>query len=116
MSTLTRHLPTGFTVVAEPHSHHVSFTIYEIVGWSEGTVPGVFDVPEWENALDLADAEVYLHGDVKWDGCSNWHFDEQDRCMLHGCSRGDLQNLGEVMAQCWDWAAELLPQLGRQLP
>ena len=52
----------------------------------------------------MEDADVYLHGSVKWDGCSNWYFDQQDRVMLHGCSRADLVNIGEVMAKCWDYA------------
>ena len=56
----------------------------------------------------MDESEVYLHGIVKWDGCSNWHFDEQDRVMLHGCSREDLTNLGELMAKCWDYAKENL--------
>ena len=108
----------GFTVVAVPHSHHVEFKVYEIEGWRKGQTPGVFDVPLWHrdgastypDTVDtLEEASLYLHGSVKWDGCSNWYFDEQDSVMLHGCCRRDVLRLGEVMAMCWDWAADICP-------
>ena len=112
----------GFTVVATPHDFHVDFVIYDIEGWVEGDAKGVFDAPSWHKAgsgthpdwvSTLAEAEPYLHGTVKWDGCSNWYFDEQDRVMLHGCSREDVLRFGEVMALCWDWTAELCPRWSR---
>ena len=115
--------PLGFTIVAEPHEYYVEYTIYDIEGWSEGNVAGVYDVPNWHRAgadthpdfvKTLEEAEPYLHGSVKWDGCSNWHFDEQERVMLHGCSRADVLRFGEVMAMCWDWTAELCPHWDAQ--
>jgi hypothetical protein len=54
----------------------------------------------------IFEARPYLHGEVKWDGCSNWHFDEQDIVMLHGCTRGSVERIGKVLAACWDIAAE----------
>ena len=120
--TLDRHVrhscELDFTIVAEVHEYRVHFTIYDIEGWQEGDTKGVYDSPGWHRAgsgthpdfVDsLDDAQAYLHGEVKWDGCSNWHFDEQDRVMLHGCSRANVQRFGEVMALCWDWTAELCP-------
>lgn len=108
-----------FTIVAELHPNGIvaSFTIYDIACFSEGGTPGVYNVPEWtrkgsDDSMNstsvIEEAEIYLHGCVKWDGCSDWHFDEQDRCMLHGCTRGDIQRFGDVMALCWDWAKELI--------
>lgn len=98
-----------FTVVAEVYSHWVDFKVYDMVAWAD-------DAPAWSggggffNPVDtLEEADVYLHGSVKWDGCSNWAFDEQDRVMLHGCSRENVQRFGDVLARCWDWTAELLP-------
>lgn len=45
-----------------------------------------------------------LTGWVKWDGCSNWEVDGY----FHGCSRAELEQLGQTLVLCWDWAAELL--------
>lgn len=114
-----RHSPElSFTIVAVPHDYHVEYSIYDIEGFGEGEARGVYDRPLWHQAgaaiypstVDtLEEAEPYLHGSVKWDGCSNWHFDMQDRVMLHGCSRENVQRFGDVMTLCWDWTAELCP-------
>lgn len=108
-----------FVVVATPSTHHISFKIYHVEGWQETNEGSdvwnrpLFhkaDSPTSPDPVDkMEDAEVYLHGDVKWDGCSNWIFDEQERCMLHGCRRKDVQRFGDILSACWDWAKELLP-------
>jgi hypothetical protein len=105
-----------FTVVAEPNDYSVDYVIYDVEGWCTD------DTPVWHRAgaqghpdcVDtLEEAEPYLHGHVKWDGCSNWAFDEQERVMLHGCSRKDVLRFGEIMAACWDWTKELCPNWDR---
>ncbi len=116
--SLVKHLPElGYSVVAVAHSHRVEYTLYQIASHQQGS-DGQYTVPRWpvrgsvtsgDDTDVLADAEVYLHGAVKWDGCSDWHFDEQDRVMLHGCDRDALLNIGKVMAWCWDCTAELCP-------
>ena len=108
----TKHLrELDFTVVAQVHEHWVDYTIYGIEGCQD-------NAPCWHKAGSmhypddvsrLEEAEPYLHGTVKWDGCSNWHFDEQDRVMLHGCSKAQVQRFGDVLAYCWEWTRELLP-------
>jgi len=107
----------GFTIVVVAHEYYVDYTIYDIVAWEEEP-RGIYNVPVWcrpddsgtdEHVYSLDLATPYLTGHVKWDGCSNWHFDEQDRCALHGCSRADIKRLGDVMALCWDMTKELCP-------
>ncbi len=103
-----------FTVVAEVHECRVDFKVYDICGRT-GAPGGPFiyhreggvNSMDWVESLD--DAEVYLHGSVKWDGCSDWSFDEQDRVMLHGCSRHDIVRYGKIMTACFDMTKELLP-------
>lgn len=48
-------------------------------------------------SADPSRADVYLHGYVKWDGCSNWYFDNQDNCYLHFCGEEEAALLGEIM-------------------
>lgn len=100
----------GFTVVATPDSHHVDYKVYEVSGWESANVGDDPTIPlygdEFQTTLDGID--VFLHGSVKWDGCSNWWFDSQDKGhMLHGCSKDDLLHVGGIMAACWDWTKEL---------
>lgn len=97
----------GFTVFATVKDEcRVEFVAYDIFGRNpDGT-------PLWANDCQPVDtveeAEVYFSGQVKWDHCSNWQFDEQERVMLHFCCRDELLRLGEALAGCWDWAKELL--------
>lgn len=103
-----------FTVVVTvTDEYRAEFQVYKIEAWDTA------GKPMWHQAgityspcpvANLAEAEAFLHGNVKWDGCSNWYFDEQDRLMLHGCTREQLQHWGEVMARCWDLASELIPR------
>ena len=111
-----------FTIVAVAHEFYVEYTVFDIFGWGKGE-SGEYDAPIWCREVDgtwhrpfttLDEAQPYLHGAVKWDGCSDWHFDEQDRCELHGCSKEDVQRFGAVMAICWDMTAELCPQWYRR--
>jgi len=105
-----------FTVLATDYEHYVEFIVYDIQSYQDDDQ----SKPHWprqgadtspDSVDNLGEAEIYLHGSIKWDGCSNWYFDEQDRNMLHGCSRQEIQRFGDVMGACWDWAAELMPGL-----
>jgi len=109
--SLVRHEPNlGFTIAAVTHQHMVEFKIYDLASLSQ---PYLYrcdrdSSPEFTESLD--EAEIFVQGRVKWDGCSDWYFDEQDRAMIHGCSRSDIQRLGDVLSLCWDWTAELCPE------
>lgn len=102
-----------FTVIALLHEYYVEYTIYDIEGiddnknpvWHKKNSPVAPDSVE-----KLSEAQIYLHGTVKFDGCSDWYFDEQDSCMLHGCSREGISRFGEIMAICWDWTGKLIPE------
>ena len=79
----------GFTIFAKPDDYSVEYEVFE---------------------LPFQEAAPFVHGHVKWDGCSNWYFDAQDSCMIHGCDKDDLLNLGKVLGACWDWTKELCPK------
>lgn len=99
-----------FAAVAEPEDYHCEFKVYEIAGSDEDSVVLVGHVnssPVDTESLD--EATVYLHGYVKWDGCSNWYFDEQDRVMLHFCEKEQAQAIGVLLGRLYDWAKELIP-------
>lgn len=95
--------------------YYVEFKVYAIEGIShpEGKPlfheAGATSSPSPVEAL--AEAETYLHGSVKWDGCSNWSIDENKRVMLHFCDSKSAGNLGRVLEACYDIAEELMPQL-----
>jgi hypothetical protein len=94
-----------FSVQAFPDTHCVEFNIYDHLGkQSDGT----YLYGDSMNTFDtMKTAPIYAHGSVKWDGCSNWYFDEQDRVMLHACDKDDVLRLGKILAACYDWASQL---------
>lgn len=100
----------SFTVIAVVHEYRVKYTIYDHDGWMGDDTPlyhkkGSDSFPDPVETIEEAD--IYMHGDIKWDGCSNWHIDEQDRGMLHGCARNDFKRIGDIIAKCWDLTATL---------
>lgn len=99
-------------IVMKVFRHYVDFVVYEIIGFEEDETPlfqkkGSPTSPVFVD--DIKYAEVFAHGSVKWDGCSNWHIDAQDDVMLHGCSREDLIRVGEILAKCWDLTEAYCP-------
>ena len=55
--------------------------------------------------LDEAGAMI-CDGSIKWDGCSNWHFDP----CVHFCGKQQSIDLGTLFGSLYDWALELMPQ------
>lgn len=99
-------------VCAKVYSHRAEFEIYEIAGREEdGKL--LFNRKDWTSLPDtveeLVEAQLWAHGRVKWDGCSDWHFDEQEQGMLHFCTRDQLGDLGELLKFCWDYARDNIP-------
>lgn len=102
----------GFSVIAtQRYDYSIDYVVYRHDGQAEdgsflfhkaGEVRWPFPVATME------DAEPYLHGEVKWDGCSNWQIDENERMPLHFCEKEEILNLGRIMVACWEWTAELL--------
>jgi hypothetical protein len=52
--------------------------------------------------------KAWIHGFIKWDGCSNLDISEKD-CMLHFCKREQLVNLGVVLGRLFDEAMVMMP-------
>jgi hypothetical protein len=93
-----------FVVKVIPGEYHADYAIYEILGThADGSITynkaGADSTCESVDTIE--EAQVFAHGSVKWDGCSNWHFDITDDCMLHGCGREDLLKLGKILELCW---------------
>jgi len=76
----------------------IEFDVFEIVG------RGPDNQPVFEYSRSDDEPDVYLHGFIKWDTCSNWHFDEQDDCMLHFCGMGGVDELHRLFGRMYEIA------------
>ena len=43
----------------------------------------------------------WMHGGLKWDGCINWQFTDEE-VMVHFCGRADAARLGRVLDLIYD--------------
>ena len=119
--TVTRTFPDIFyTVRMRPFSgaapgkfYVVDFEVYGVVGTqADDTVlwhkDGADCSAEWSED-GLNDAEWYMRGSLKWDGCVNYDVN-QNECMLHECGPGSFED----HAMLWRWiflmSRELMPQ------
>jgi len=91
------------------------FAVYEHVGVSgDGTI--LFRKGFEGASRDLlqlveatGDAQIALHGEIRFDGNSSWWIDTAEgQIFLQTGGRKSLEDFGEMMARCWDWAAEYL--------
>jgi hypothetical protein len=103
----------GYTIVPVIHEYHCDFFVYAIIGEnSDGTV--YYNKLNYDTSLEIVDeiseAQVYLHGSIKWDGCSDWHFDEQDDCMLHFCSVEQAKDIGNLFERMYEYAKNHIPK------
>lgn len=65
---------------------------------------------EEELSRDIEDAEIFLSGFIKWDGCSNMKFDAQEKAYLLFCGRKGAKDIGKLMEKLYDLAAEMMPE------
>lgn len=60
--------------------------------------------PIWESTKDIENALCMMSGDIRFDGCMNLIFPEQEECMLHFCGRKDAANIGIIINRIYDVA------------
>lgn len=52
--------------------------------------------------------EMFLHGSIKWDGCSNWSF--PTKVMLHFCRRAETQTISPLFDLLYSIAKAEIPR------
>jgi len=110
----------GFTVVAYPFSHYVECNIYKIRGKNDNNELLYDDKDNrYHNpqTTDLEKAEIFLYGEVNWDGCSNWMSDDCKQGMyIHFCTPEEILNAGAVLYRCYHLTKELCGSWDVNLP
>jgi hypothetical protein len=96
-------IDVGDSIVIEctlPSEYVMDFEVFKLIGRYDNNDP-VFKKAEGggltEPAESLEDRAVFMKGEIKWDGCSNYEFPESQDCMLHVC-----RNPAKDFAAIWD--------------
>ena len=107
----TRHWDDiGVTIDCIVYSHYMKFEVFEHDGRAvDGqrtyhTKYGCNDYTE-----NTAKAAIFLEGSIKWDGCSDMYFAEQEGVSMHFCGKRDLENVGKLLMNIWNLGGELIP-------
>lgn len=81
-----------------PDDYVMKFFVFEVRGiLSDGSL--VFG-EDYQPPSEIV-MPVYASGTLKWDGCLDLYFDEQDDCMLHFCGPETEPVLGRMMTALW---------------
>lgn len=116
-----------FTIVSWESNHGhggdcigVDFRVYEAHSWNDPNGRKVM----WERrggsssndmTDNLDDAELTLGGFIRWDGCSNWNWgDDDDPAMIHYCSKAQAEAVGQVFARLYVIAGDYMPQYAHE--
>ena len=93
--------------ITDESEYYFSFEIYEVQGWEE-EVPGSgeFTIP--------FDLELYLAGSIKWDGCSNVWFGEEDG-YLHLCGKHCFDNHIKLLQELWEFASKRIEKFDYEI-
>ena len=111
MSEIINYPELGFTIKLTPYDYYVEYEIYNIVGEcisNNNEKNYYYNRNEYISSDDIVnnvyEAEKFIIGSVKWDGCSNWSFIEEKTsgCMYHFCNKQELENVGKILAECWE--------------
>ena len=109
MSNLKVFDDIDFAVDVKVEEYRLWFKIYLVIGREYGGGPVQYQDKNRNYTAytdDLDKAELFAHGYVKFDSCSNWHFDIDEEIMWHACSRYELFRVGDVLSRCWDIAKD----------
>ncbi len=118
MSEIRHYRELGYTVRVQKSSHCWDFEVFQILPhgrqilWYDRRAAAWNMASPCPRSVDsLEDAVRFLHGHIKWDGCSNWHFNEQDQVMLHFCDVEQASNIGVLFRRMYEWAATEMPEV-----
>lgn len=96
-------------------SHYVDVAVFEIVATdTDGSNP-MFQLKDYVSSDDLVgnidEAHVYLHGTIKWDGCSDLQIGYH-----HWCGPSDYLKHFAILEAIYKKAQELMPAGGYESP
>lgn len=79
---------------------------YRVKGWTSSH----------EFTYDPHNAEPYVEGSVKWDGCVNFLVGDHDsQVMMHACSREDLERISTTLTVIYEHCGELMQERGADI-
>jgi hypothetical protein len=83
----------------------MSFKVYEIAIESNGNVLHLKDL----EIVPMEEADVFIEGHIKWDGCVNFTHPSEKNCMSHECGN-PAKKYGIIWNTLYKLAAGIMPK------
>jgi hypothetical protein len=112
MSDLFYHNDIGYTIKADYKEYHIDFYVYRNMTYGldadeNDSVVWLKKNGTWqEETSNIEEAETYVHGFIKWDGCSNWEYNKDSDIMIHFCGSNEAEFAAKVIPLCYKIASE----------
>lgn len=92
--------------ITEIESHYMSFWVAEIAArTSDGEKYYTDSGQPNRQTTTLIDAQVFLSGSIKWDGCADLQF--PNNC-YHFCGKEDAESFGRLLQKLYQLAGVLI--------
>lgn len=103
----------GFYVILDIQDYVMDFKVYPAHRWVSAEGEGIGftlkDSPGFDTTDNIEEASVFVEGSIKWDGCIDFTFPEQDDCALHNCGLKDFK-------RCFNDLFEMLYERAKSIP
>jgi hypothetical protein len=105
------------TVVATTKEYCLDFKVYKIVAWSgenykvpvyENWDPKHVSVPNYVETIE--EASCFIDGFLKWDGCCNFRFPENEVAYLHTCTKQEAGDIGRLLEFVYELGEQSIPK------
>ena len=97
--------------ITERSSLHIQFEVYEVQGWEKDPETGEYTMPY--------KLELYLTGNVGWDGCSHIWFGEEEEGKqngyLHLCGKKYWDDHVKLMQEIWEFASRNIKEFDKEI-
>lgn len=121
IKSLVENIGTEATVRYNDCGGVVEFSVALICGHSQDGKPiywreGELSFPNENVCYEIDCAETYLHGSVKWDGCSHYYFGNNDiKGYLHLCGGGDAAVLANAVTTIHKRCGQIMAESGQYI-
>lgn len=75
---------------------------------------GLIQMANSNFTTSFEEAEQFLSGEIRYDGCSNWNW-HTDKCMMHCCGRQAALDIGRLLEHLYDITEQRLPTYNSEI-
>jgi hypothetical protein len=100
----------GYVVLYGVERHYITFMVFEILSLEPKILLHAKHEDSRPNPVEtFEDAEVFLAGRIKWDGCADLNWAPDDDGYHHYCSRKQATEIGTLLHRIYELASDAMP-------